>query len=238
MNMSIRYYWLKLPNDFFNDVAIKRLRKLAGGDTYTIIYLKMMLQSLKDDGKMYYEGIEKSFAEEVALLIDEDAENVQVTIQYLISIGLLECCDDEATLIQVGEMVGSETEDARKTRFYRRKKNLLDEPEKKQLGRFVKPTVEDVQKYCKERNNNVDAQSFVDFYTSKGWMVGKNPMKDWKACVRTWEKNNRPKQQARLEFQAPNYAKAEQESSSIQMTEEQKAKMLELQRKMGGNNVK
>ena len=42
--------------------------------------------------------------------------------------------------------------------------------------------------YCDERKNNVDADKFIDFYESKGWLIGKNPMKDWKACVRTWEK--------------------------------------------------
>lgn len=56
--------------------------------------------------------------------------------------------------------------------------------------RFVPPTLEQVQDYCKERNNNVDAERFIDFYESKGWMVGKNKMKDWKACVRTWEKRD------------------------------------------------
>lgn len=55
--------------------------------------------------------------------------------------------------------------------------------------RFVQPTVEEVRAYCEERQNGIDAQSFVDFYTSKGWLVGKNPMKDWKAAVRTWERN-------------------------------------------------
>lgn len=56
--------------------------------------------------------------------------------------------------------------------------------------RFVPPTLEEVQEYCKERHNNVDAERFIDFYESKGWMVGKNKMKSWKACVRTWEKSS------------------------------------------------
>lgn len=54
---------------------------------------------------------------------------------------------------------------------------------------FQPPTVEAVKAYCTERGNKVDPQSFVDFYESKGWMIGKNKMKDWKAAVRTWEKN-------------------------------------------------
>ena len=58
---------------------------------------------------------------------------------------------------------------------------------------FKPPTLEEVKEYCFERNNGIDAQQFIDFYSSKGWMIGKNRMKDWKAAVRTWEqRNNRP----------------------------------------------
>ena len=55
---------------------------------------------------------------------------------------------------------------------------------------FVPPSLEEVQAYCQDRGNSVDPQRFVDYYTANGWLVGKNRMKDWKACVRTWEKNN------------------------------------------------
>lgn len=63
--------------------------------------------------------------------------------------------------------------------------------ERKTAKRFTPPTVEEVKAYCEERNNGIDAERFVDFYASKGWRVGKEPMKDWKASVRTWEKRNR-----------------------------------------------
>lgn len=59
-----------------------------------------------------------------------------------------------------------------------------------QSSRFTPPSVEEVDEYCKGRKNNVDPAAFVDFYESKGWMVGKNKMKDWKAAVRTWERSN------------------------------------------------
>ena len=64
-------------------------------------------------------------------------------------------------------------------------------------SRFVPPTVEEVSEYCLERGNNVDAQCFVDFYSSKGWCVGKSKMKDWKASVRTWERKKRSNSQSR-----------------------------------------
>ena len=57
--------------------------------------------------------------------------------------------------------------------------------------RFIPPSVEEVKKYCSERNNSVNAEAFVDFYASKGWKVGKNKMTDWKACVRTWEQRRK-----------------------------------------------
>lgn len=57
-------------------------------------------------------------------------------------------------------------------------------------ARFTPPTVDEVREYCRERGNTVDAERFVDFYAAKGWMVGKNRMKDWKAAVRTWEKED------------------------------------------------
>jgi len=53
----------------------------------------------------------------------------------------------------------------------------------------VRPTIEEVRQYCEERGNKVDARTWYDYYTSNGWRVGKNPMKDWQAAVRTWERN-------------------------------------------------
>lgn len=55
---------------------------------------------------------------------------------------------------------------------------------------FIKPSIEEIQQYCNERKNGINANAFYDFYESKDWMVGKNKMKDWKACIRTWEQRN------------------------------------------------
>ena len=65
-----------------------------------------------------------------------------------------------------------------------------EEIPRKTASRFTPPTLEEVKSYCLERKNNVDAQRFIDYYSSNGWMVGKNKMKDWKAAVRTWERNS------------------------------------------------
>ena len=60
--------------------------------------------------------------------------------------------------------------------------------------RFSPPTVEEVRTYCEERGNGIDAAAFVDFYTARGWMAGRNHMKDWKAAVRVWERRERTKE--------------------------------------------
>lgn len=119
--MAKRYYWLKLPKDFFEDKAIKRLRQIAGGDTYTIIYLKMLLKSMEDDGKLFYEGIEDTICDEIALDINESADDVQVTISYLEKKGLLIVTDSEVELTRLAEMVGSETDKAELMRKLRNK---------------------------------------------------------------------------------------------------------------------
>lgn len=119
--MAKRYYWLKLPKDFFEGKAIKRLRQIAGGDTYTIIYLKMLLKSMEDDGKLFYEGIEDTICDEIALDINENADDVQVTISYLEKKGLLIVTDSEVELTRLTEMVGSETDKAELMRKLRNK---------------------------------------------------------------------------------------------------------------------
>lgn len=123
--MAKRYYWLKLPKDFFEDKAIKRLRQIAGGDTYTIIYLKMLLKSMEDDGKLFYEGIEDTICDEIALDINESADDVQVTISYLEKKGLLIVTDSEVELTRLTEMVGSESAVTERVRKHREAQKLL-----------------------------------------------------------------------------------------------------------------
>lgn len=68
-------------------------------------------------------------------------------------------------------------------------------------SRFVKPAIEEIQTYCQERRNSVDPQAFIDYYTSNGWKVGRNQMKDWKAAIRTWEKNTNKAKGGRKTFE-------------------------------------
>lgn len=120
MAQEKRYWWLKLPEDFFNQIEIKLLRKIAGGDTYTIIYQKMLLLSLKNGGLLYFEGFAEKFAEEISLTIDEKLENVEVTLSFLQSKNLIVELDRMTFEMQKAKiMMGSETASAERKRRQR-----------------------------------------------------------------------------------------------------------------------
>ena len=120
-----RYYWIQLAQDFFKSKEMKLLRKIAGGDTHTIIYLKMMLISLEDGGHIYYDGLADNLAEEIALVIDENVEDIKITLIFLESKGLLTRKNDrDYFLEQVPEMVGSETASTRRSRKHRELREL------------------------------------------------------------------------------------------------------------------
>lgn len=106
-----RYYWLKLKEDFFNDIRMKRLRKISAGSTYTIIYLKLLLLSLKDEGKLYFEKVDDTFIQELSLIIDETEDDIMLTLQYLQKVGLLEVIsEEEYFLTELPSLIGSETD--------------------------------------------------------------------------------------------------------------------------------
>lgn len=120
-----RYFWIQLAQDFFKSKEMKLLRKIAGGDTHTIIYLKMMLISLEDGGHIYYDGLADNLAEEIALVIDENVEDIKITLIFLESKGLLtRNSDRDYFLEQVPEMVGSETASTRRSRKHRELQKL------------------------------------------------------------------------------------------------------------------
>ncbi len=127
--MEKRNYWLKLKEDFFSQPYVKKLRRIAGGDTYTIIYQKILLMSVKTDGYIVFQGIEKTLAEELALILDEDVDNVTVTLEFMKANKLIEQSPEnknEYLLPDMLSLIGSESESAKWVRAYRdRKKQEL-----------------------------------------------------------------------------------------------------------------
>lgn len=212
-----RYYWLRFKDDFFDSKRIKKLRKMAGGDTYVIIYLKMQLKALRTDGVLEYTGIEPDFVDELALDLDEAPDDVRMTLAYLMTYGLCECSDNiHYFLPYVVENTGSETASTQRVRDYRERQKALQcnadvtqvkricnaekeiEKEKrdksKSIRTFVPPTLEEVKAYASENNLNVDADKFYRYFTTpndKGetWVDSKgNKVKNWKQKMLTWDR--------------------------------------------------
>lgn len=179
-----RYYWIQLAQDFFKSKEMKLLRKIAGGDTHTIIYLKMMLISLEDGGHIYYDGLADNLAEEIALVIDENVEDIKITLIFLESKGLLtRNSDRDYFLEQVPEMVGSETASARRVRKFREnqltlqcnndvtkrngdidiEKDIDKEIEKENNKTIVSSSLSENLKHSGIRLNNKQHQQLLDY---------------------------------------------------------------------------
>ena len=121
-----RYYWLQLKENFFNSKEMKLMRKLPGGEEITIIYLKIMLTSLENEGVIFYEGLAEDLAEELALEIGEDVESIRMALMFMEKKRLITTNDSYSyKLEQVPELVGSETASARRVRKHRENKKAL-----------------------------------------------------------------------------------------------------------------
>jgi len=121
------YFWLKVDKKFFDNLFIKRLKNMPGGYTMTVIYIRLMLESLEDDCILYYEGYFDNLVQELALKLDVSEDDINMTVAYFTKCGLIQIDDDgHATLSQAKAMVESETNWAKYKREQR--KNSQDLP--------------------------------------------------------------------------------------------------------------
>ena len=121
------YFWLKVDKKFFDNLFIKRLKNMPGGYTMTVIYIRLMLESLEDDCILYYEGYFDSLVQELALKLDVSEDDINMTVAYFTKCGLIQIDDNgHATLSQAKAMVESETNWAKYKREQR--KNSQDLP--------------------------------------------------------------------------------------------------------------
>lgn len=216
-NDNKKYYWLKLNKDFFKKNEIKIIESMSNGKDYVLFYLKLLCESTSHNGELRFSETIPYNEEMLATITNMNVDTVRQAIKIFRELGMMEVYDDGTLyMAEVSKMLGCETGKAKRMREYRNnQKSLLGSNEPKcsleidiekdididkdidniRAKKFTKPTIEEIESYCHERKNNVDAIKFYDFYESKGWMVGKNKMKDWKACIRTWEKNTKQSQQ-------------------------------------------
>ena len=125
--MAKTYFWLKIQDEFFRQKEIKILRNMEKGAVYMIIYQKMLLYSLKNESKLFFDNLQDTFEEELALLLDEKVEDVKATVDFLERANLMECVSsDEFLLLQVNELTGRESETAKRVRKHRETKKEED----------------------------------------------------------------------------------------------------------------
>lgn len=127
--MAKRYYWLKIQESFFKQKEIKILRKMENGSTCVIIYQKMLLAALENDNLLYFDHLQDSFEEEIAVLLDEKVEDVKVTVDFLRKTNLIKCENkDEYILTEIENLTGKESDSKNRVRKHREnKKNLKAE---------------------------------------------------------------------------------------------------------------
>ena len=152
------YFWLKVDKKFFDNLFIKRLKNMPGGYTMTVIYIRLMLESLEDDCILYYEGYFDSLVQELALKLDVSEDDINMTVAYFTKCGLIQIDDDgHATLSQAKAMVESETNWAKYKREQR--KNSQDLPKlenvqnKKTLSNSCPTEIEKENRVNSKSNN-------------------------------------------------------------------------------------
>lgn len=211
-----KFYWLKLKRDFFKRHDIRIIEEMPNGKEYILFYLKLLLESIDHEGNLRFSDTVPYNEQMLSVITNTNIDIVRSAMKMFSSLNMIEIYDDQTIyMAEVEKLIGSETKWAEKKRIQRGKEDNVpllsskcpteieidkdidieidkdNKSGKKHERKFIKPTLEEVQAYCEERNNNVDAHKWFNHYEAVGWKVGKNPMKDWRASVRTWERSDK-----------------------------------------------
>ena len=214
MSDNKKYYYLRLKDNFFDSDELKVLESMADGYLYSNILLKLYLRSLKNDGKLVFNDRIPYSAEMLASVTGHQVGTVKQALSIFKDLGLIDILDNGAIyMLDIQNFIGRGSSEADRKREYRqrieydrtnvqtnlrqistrdrdRDRDVVDKPQQT-CTHFKPPTLEEVKAYCLERNNNIDAEYFIDFQEARGWVLSNGKkMKDWKATIRTWEKNN------------------------------------------------
>ena len=218
-----KYYWLKLKKDFFKRHDIRIIESQSNGKDYILFYLKLLCESVDHEGNLRFNESIPYNEEMLATITNTNIDIVRSAIKIFTQLEMMEIFDDGTYFMnEVNKLMGCETEWAKKKREYREKHKLglvednvlplsdksksieLDIEKEKDIEldmekeniskrKFSKPSLQDVQDYINEKGYHFNADDFINHYEAVGWKVGKSPMKDWRACCRTWESNYKKK---------------------------------------------
>jgi len=200
--MEKKSYYAIIPADVRYDERLKLLSRILYGEITALCNEKGFCWA----GNRYFADLYKSSIQTISSCINQLKECGYITVTFQYKENTKEV---DKRIIQINDIPREENLKG-SSKFFEggiqenlkggiqenlkdnntRFNNTLNNTINISSGRFFPPSIEEVEKYCKERNNSVDPGAFIDYYTSKDWMIGKNKMKDWKAAVRTWERNN------------------------------------------------
>ena len=205
--------WFKHQSDARNSLKLRKVRRKYGADGYAIYWfcLEAIAYEVNKDNLTFEL---KEDAETIAFELSIQEKRVEEIMHYMIDVGLFESSSNMITCMKLAESIDKSMTNSPKMRQWLETKSVMTlpdsvsacaelekkkkrkEPEKKTASRFTPPTQEEVFEYMQERDfsHRKESEAFVNFYESKGWLVGKSKMKDWKAAVRNWiSRSNLPK---------------------------------------------
>ena len=227
MSDNRKFYWLKLKHDFFKRHDIRILEEMENGKDYILFYLKLLLESISHEGQLRFSETIPYNEKMLSVITNTNIDIVRSAMKVLIELKMIEIFDDSTIYMsEVQKLTGCETATARRLREYRQKQKVLQNcsneqkcnteiekeiekeiediksdkptPKKRKNKQFIPPTVEEIRAYCEQRNNNVDAQKFFDYYDAAKWYDGKGEkVKSWKQKVITWENSNQERGQTK-----------------------------------------
>ena len=192
--------WFKHDSDASNDAKLRKLRHKYGAQGYGVYWycLELVARNVEKHNLTF------ELEHDAELIADDfklSAELVEEMMLFMVRLELFERCDNVITCMKMAGRTDEYTQKLIKTqgnvptlsgetpRISVLREEKRTEEKKKGGARFTPPTIQEVADYCKERKNGVNPQTFLDHYEANGWVRGKTKIKDWKACVRTWEKN-------------------------------------------------
>jgi predicted phage replisome organizer len=224
-----KYYYLKLKDNFFDSDAMIILESMENGYLYSNILMKMYLRSIKTDGRLMFNERIPYNANLLSKIVRHNVDVVEKAIKVFKELDLIEILDNGAIyMLDIQNYIGQSSTEADRKRLYRTKVNN----EKLQIGQmssncpdktppeieiekeleikkenikrkiFTKPTIEEIQNYCNERNNGINAEAFYDFYEANDWLDSNGKkVKSWKQKIITWENHqNKTKKETKPEW--------------------------------------
>lgn len=214
-----KYYYLKLKDNFYDSEQMLLLESMENGYLYSNILMKMYLRSLKSNGKLMFNDRIPYNPQMLSKIVKHNVDVVEKALMVFKELDLIEILDNGAIyMLDIQNFIGQSSTEGDRKREYR---NKIKEEQNMLLGqmsdkcppeididiekdidinnicgtkKFKKPTLEELENYKLERKSSLDIQKFYNYYEANGWKVGKNPMKDWKATFRYWERNENLKQ--------------------------------------------